>query len=124
MLPWQRLSRLLCSDRPGVGHVMPGQATDVPSLEALLASIAQVLHHARQCVPDGARLLLVDFWTGPTHTHSPLAALMAGEFHIHNGGDVYREAETRGWLTASGWRTIERTPLAGPVSLLVAETAA
>lgn len=89
----------------------------------LLASIAQVLHHARHCVPDGAHLLLVDFWTDPTHTQPLLTVLMAGELLIHSSGDVYREAEACGWLTASGRRTVERTSLAGLVSLVVAETA-
>ena len=56
------------------------------------------------CVPDGARLLLVDFWTDPTHTQPLLTALMAGELLIHSGGHVYREAEARRWLTASGRR--------------------
>jgi hypothetical protein len=106
-----------------VEHVVSRQPTDVPSLEALLASIARALHHARQCVPDGARLLLVDFWTDPTHTQPLLTALMAGELLIHSGGHVYREAKARGWLTASGRRTMERPPLAEPMSLLVAETA-
>jgi SAM-dependent methyltransferase len=81
-----------------------------------------LLRTLRQCVPDGARLLLVDFWTDPTHTQPLFAALMAGEFLLY-GGDVYSEDEARGWLTASGWRAVERKPLAGPVSLLVAETA-
>jgi hypothetical protein len=65
----------------------------------------------------------VDFWTDPTHTQPVLTALMAGELLIHSSGDVYHEAEARGWLTERGWRTVERTPLAGPVSLVVAETA-
>jgi hypothetical protein len=65
----------------------------------------------------------VDFWTDPTHTQPLLTVLMAGELLIHSSGDVYHEAEARGWLTERGWRTVERTPLAGPVSLVVAETA-
>jgi hypothetical protein len=50
---------------------------------------------------------------------------MAGEFLVIAGeGDVYSEAEVRGWLRETGWRFLERTPLAGPASLIVAETVA
>jgi hypothetical protein len=50
---------------------------------------------------------------------------MAGEFFVITGeGDVYSEEEARDWLQESGWRAVERKPLAGPISLLVAETAA
>jgi hypothetical protein len=69
--------------------------------------------------------LLADWWTDATHTHPPMAALMAGEFLVFSGeGDVYSEEEARGWLHESGWRVVECTPLAGALSLLVAETAA
>ena len=85
----------------------------------------ELLRRTRAQVPDGARLLLADFWTDATHTQPPFAALMAGEFFVVTGeGDVYSEEEGRGWLQESGWRVMERRPLAGPVSLLVAETAA
>jgi hypothetical protein len=33
-------------------------------------------------MPDGARLLLADFWTDATHTQPPFTALMAGEFLV------------------------------------------
>ncbi len=78
----------------------------------------------RERTPADARLLLVDFWTDSTHTQPAFAALMAGEFLLVTGeGDVYSEEEVRGWLNQSGWQFLERTPLAGPGSLLVAETA-
>jgi O-methyltransferase len=84
----------------------------------------ELLRRIREFVPDGARLLLVDFWTEPTHTEPLFAALMAGAFLLRTGeGDVYSEQEVRGWLTASGWRPLDRRPLAGPASLIVAETA-
>ena len=84
-----------------------------------------LLRRTREQVPDGARLLLVDFWTDATHTEPPFAALMAGEFLVITGeGDVYSEDEARGWLQETGWRALERTPLAGPISVIVAETAA
>ena len=84
----------------------------------------ELLRRIREFVPNGSRLLLVDLWTDPTHTEPLFAALMAGAFLLRTGeGDVYSEQEVRGWLTASGWRPLDRTPLAGPASLIVAETA-
>jgi phospholipid N-methyltransferase len=84
----------------------------------------ELLRRIREFVPDGTRLLLVDFWTDPTHTEPLFAALMAGAFLLRTGeGDVYSEQEVRGWLTASGWQPLDRRPLAGPASLVIAETA-
>ncbi len=84
----------------------------------------EVLRRARQAVPDGARLLLVDFWTDPTHTQPPFAALMAGEFLVITWeGDVYSGEEVAGWLGATGWRLVEHRPVAGPISAIVAEAA-
>ena len=71
--------------------------------------------------PAGARLLLVDFWTDPTHTQPIAAALMAGAFLLTSQGDVYSADEARDWLRTAGWRSIEHRPLAGPASLIVAE---
>jgi hypothetical protein len=52
------------------------------------------------------------------------AALMAGEFLVHSGeGASYSEEEGRGWLHESHWQPLERIPLAGPASLIVAQTA-
>jgi hypothetical protein len=76
-------------------------------------------------VPDDARLLLVDFWTDPTHTQPLFAALMAGEILAYfNEGDMYSEEEVRGWLQETGWQVVEWKPLVGPQSLIVAKTAA
>jgi len=84
----------------------------------------ELLRRTRAHVPDGARLLLADWWTDATHTQPSLAALAAGEFLVFTGeGDVYSEEEARGWLQESGWRAVERKPLAGGHSLLVAEAA-
>ena len=83
-----------------------------------------LLRRIRSGVPDGTRLLLVDFWTDPTHTQPMFAALMAGEFLVHSGeGTAYSEEEGRGWLHESHWQPLERIPLAGPASLIVAQTA-
>ncbi len=82
----------------------------------------ELLQRIRKSASDGSRLLLVDLWTDPTHTEPLFAALMAGAFLLRSGeGDVYSEEEVRGWLQATGWRLLERKPLAGPASLVVAE---
>ena len=87
------------------------------------ASNRDLLVRARQSAPTGGRLLLADFWTDPSHTDPPFAALMAAEFLMITGeGDVYSEEEVRGWLNETGWQALERKPLAGPQSLIVAET--
>ncbi len=49
---------------------------------------------------------------------------MAGEFLLSTGeGDVYSETELCDWLADTRWRMLEHKPLAGPQSLIVAETA-
>lgn len=81
-----------------------------------------VLRRLRGSVAAGTRLLLADFWTDPEHTNPPFAALMAGEFLVITGeGDVYSAQEVKDWLDETGWRVVQRTPLAGPMSLIVAE---
>jgi SAM-dependent methyltransferase len=83
-----------------------------------------LLRRLREEAAPGARLLLVDFWTDPSHTEPAFAALMAGEFTLVSGeGDVYSEQELRGWLEETGWQTLDRRPLAGPQTLVVAEAA-
>jgi len=81
-----------------------------------------LLSRIRQSVVEGAKLLLIDFWTDPTHTQPPFAALMAAEFQITTGeGDVYSVDEIDSWLAAAQWRRTAHVPLAGPASLIVAE---
>jgi hypothetical protein len=47
---------------------------------------------------------------------------MSGEFLIISGeGQAYSEQDADEWLRQTGWRKIERRPLAGPASLIVAE---
>ena len=75
----------------------------------------------RAAVERGARLLLVDFWTDPTHTQPLPAVLMAGEFLVGVGGDVYSEGEMNGWLAEAAWRPVDKLPLAGSISAIVAE---
>ena len=70
--------------------------------------ILSCLRRTRAHVPDGARLLLADWWTDATHTQPPMAALMAGEFLVFSGeGDVYSEEEAqrlaaREWVAGHG----------------------
>ncbi len=101
----------------------------------LLANIAHLftqeqnvdlLSRLRKIVPDGARLLIVDFWTNSTHTEPLFAALMTGSFMTTSGeGDVYSTEEALSWLHQTGWRKVDHKPLIGAVeaSLLVAEAA-
>jgi hypothetical protein len=82
----------------------------------------RLLRRLRESAPAGARLLLVDFWTDPSHTDPPFAALMAGEFALFSDeGDVYSEEEVREWPAETGWAAVDRRPLAGPQSLILAE---
>jgi SAM-dependent methyltransferase len=83
-----------------------------------------ILRTVRAAADAGARLLLADFWTDPTHTRPLPAALMAGEFAVHlNDGDIYSAEEAAAWLEATGWNYTGHAPLAGPISLVTAEAA-
>jgi SAM-dependent methyltransferase len=82
----------------------------------------QLLGKMRERVSAGARLLLADLWTDPTHTQPPAAPLMSGEFLVLSGeGQSYSEAEADEWFKQTGWKKLELKPLAGPSSLIVAE---
>ncbi|MET9630949.1 methyltransferase [Lentzea sp. NPDC006480] len=81
-----------------------------------------ILRKIRAAAEPGARLLVADFWTDPTHTQPLAAALMAGEFAVHvNDGDVYSVEEGAAWLGECGWSFGGHLPLAGPISLVTAE---
>jgi SAM-dependent methyltransferase len=82
-----------------------------------------LLRRIREHAVDGARLLMIDFWTDPTHTQPTFAALVAGEMLVNFGeGDIYSEEDAVGWFKESGWQLEEHKPLAGPASLIVAKT--
>ncbi len=82
----------------------------------------ELLRRVRNAAGHETALLLVDFWTDPTHTQPIQAALMAGEFAVHlRHGDVYSVDEIKGWLEETGWRFVRHAPLAGPQSLIVAQ---
>jgi hypothetical protein len=86
----------------------------------------ELFRRVRERVADGARLLLADTWTDPTHTQPLVPVLMAGTFLITSGeGDVYSEVEARHWLQQTGWRVVgDMVPLtAVHINLIVAETA-
>jgi precorrin-6B methylase 2 len=81
-----------------------------------------LLRHVSEVADPGARLLVADFWTDPTHTEPVIAALMAGEFAAQlENGDVYSVDEGAEMLEAAGWTFLEHRTLGGPVSVLTAE---
>jgi SAM-dependent methyltransferase len=82
----------------------------------------ELLRKVRDRVQGGARLLLVDLWTDPTHSEPAVAAIMSGEFLVMAGeGQAYSEQEADAWFGQTGWRKLGRKPLAGAASLIVAE---
>jgi hypothetical protein len=82
----------------------------------------ELMRRSRAAVQPGARLLLVDFWTDPTHSNPVAAALMSGSFLLTTGeGQTYSEQEADEWLNETGWRKCARKALAGAISLIVAE---
>ena len=89
-----------------------------------MAHNLDLLKKVRAHAAAGARLLLVDLWMDPTHTQPPAAPLMSGEFLVMSGeGQAYGEDDADSWLGQTGWRKIERRPLAGPASVIIAEAA-
>jgi hypothetical protein len=84
----------------------------------------ELMRKMRSGVQSGARLLLVDLWTDSSHAEPGAAALMSGEFLVISGeGQAYSEREADAWLGQTGWKKIEKRPLAGPTSLIIAEAA-
>jgi hypothetical protein len=82
----------------------------------------EIMRRSRAAVQPGARLLLVDFWTDPTHSKPVAAALMSGTFLLTTGeGQTYSEQEADEWLNETGWRKCARKALSGAISLIVAE---
>jgi hypothetical protein len=84
----------------------------------------ELLRHMRAHAAAQARLLLVDLWMDSSHTQPPAAPLMSGEFLVMSGeGQAYGEDAADQWLAQTGWRKLERRPLAGPASVIIAEVA-
>jgi O-methyltransferase/methyltransferase family protein len=80
-----------------------------------------VLTRAAQAAPAGGRLLIVEFFLDSGGTSPVAATLISGEFLMNTFGVSYTLDEVKSWLPAAGWRPIEHLPLAGPVSVLIAE---
>ena len=82
----------------------------------------ELFRKMRAHVQSGTRLLLADFWTDPSHSQPTAAALISGSFLLTSGeGQTYSEEEADEWLGRTGWQKLELKPLAGPLSLIVAE---
>ena len=82
----------------------------------------ELMRKIRAHVMPGARLLLVDLWTDPSHSQPSAAALMSGQFLLTSGeGQVYSEQEADEWLAQTRWKKLERKTLAGPASCIIAE---
>jgi ubiquinone/menaquinone biosynthesis C-methylase UbiE len=82
----------------------------------------ELMRKMRAHVRPRTRLLLADFWTDPSHSQPVAAALISGSFLLTSGeGQAYSEEEADEWLGQTGWQKLERKPLAGPLSLIVAE---
>jgi SAM-dependent methyltransferase len=82
----------------------------------------ELMRKIRAHVMPGARLLLVDLWTDPSHSQPSAAALMSGQFLLTSGeGQVYSEQEADEWLAQTSWKKLERKTLAGPASCIIAE---
>jgi SAM-dependent methyltransferase len=102
------------------GHDVVIVANTVHVMSA--AHNVELLQRLREGAAASARLLLVDVWLDPTHTQPQHAALASGEFLMFSGeGQAYGEDDADGWLAQSGWRKLERRPLTGPASVIVAE---
>jgi O-methyltransferase/methyltransferase family protein len=85
------------------------------------AQNVDLLKRAHDAAAEDGRLLLVDFFLNQTRTGPVMAALMSGEFLIQTQGRSYSVEEVREWLDGTGWRFAEHRPLAGAVSLVIAE---
>lgn len=82
----------------------------------------ELLKKMRADAAAGARLLLVDLWLDETRAGPQPAPLMSGEFLVVSGeGQAYSEADADEWLALTGWRKLERRPLTGPTSVIIAE---
>lgn len=81
-----------------------------------------LLQRVRSQVTSGVQLLLVDSWTDTEQAQPSPIALIGGDFLLQTGeGDIYSEGEVRQWLAATNWRFIQRRPLVGATSLILAE---
>lgn len=80
-----------------------------------------LLRRLREVTPDGGRLLIVEWYTGPDP--HPFTTVLSAEWLTMSGGSAYTADEVTGWLAATGWRFVEHRPVMPPATLTVAETA-
>ncbi|MEU9663846.1 methyltransferase [Streptomyces chartreusis] len=80
-----------------------------------------LLRRIRQASPTGTRIIVVDYWTDPSHTRPVTAALLAGAFLTQLQGAIYSSDEGKSLLQSTGWRNIEMLSLTGVMSALIAE---
>jgi len=88
------------------------------------AAAARAATHGRPVVVPCSNCRAPARWMNPSHTQPMAAPLMSGEFLVHSGeGQAYGEDDADRWLTETGWRKLDRRPLAGPASVIIAEAA-
>ncbi|GLZ29935.1 SAM-dependent methyltransferase [Lentzea sp. NBRC 105346] len=86
-------------------------------------NVVKLLERIRTANP-AATLLLIDFWTDPTHTQPMIAALTGAQFLLSSeSGRLHSAEEMTGWLTEAGWTFDRHLPLNGATSLIVAQAA-
>ncbi|WP_305787055.1 methyltransferase [Symbioplanes lichenis] len=81
--------------------------------------ITELFRRLRVAAAPDTTLLLVDWWRTGQLPH-PSARFGAGEFLVISGGDLYQVDEVTAWLTESGWRSTDHTPLPPPSSVITA----
>ena len=101
---------------------------------ALLSSICHMLgpdenrdllRRLCRALDPGGRVVISDFILDPDGTTPRQAALFAINMLVGTpSGNTYTEDEYAGWLTETGFASIERLPLGGPADLIVGRRAA
>ena len=110
----------LFKDRLPSGHDALILANTVHVLSS--AHNIELLRNMRTGAERHARLLMVDIWMDASHSQPPPAPLRSAEFLLFSGeGQVYAESEADEWLVQTGWRKLERKPLVGLSSVIIAE---
>ena len=86
-------------------------------------SICELLRCIRKSVPDGARVLVVDYLTGVEGAESVVTRRWGGEVMMFSGGlgGGYDCQEVIDFLSQTGWRHVETIPLTSDTSCVIAE---
>lgn len=127
------LFKSLGNTRPGI-DVVPGDYRIDPlptGYDAVIVEnvahdlspggFVKVLERIHTASEPGTALLLVDYWTDPTHTQPTFAALNGAQLLLSSeAGRLHAAEEVTGWLRDSGWTFERHVPLNGPTSLIVA----